>query len=237
MNKKAVIGIMAVGVVTVAVATHTGLAQSLNTYLEDKSNTILRIELIAPPEALQANDTFWGKIRLFLGIRQIARIKPAVGTKLLVQASAYASSPYQTDATPCITAAGTRVRPGVVATNFLPLGTLLDISGQEFIVEDRMNPRYAGYYLDVWFPSTSSALQFGRKQIAITIKGYGDPGQDIRTAESEPEDKKAAATKKKVSVWEHLQTQLASISELLGARRRGNVDQYDINCLADAENG
>lgn len=220
----------------IAASVHTGLAQSLNAYLEDKSNTVLRIELISPPEAIQANDTFWGKIRLFLGIRQIARIKPAVGTKLLVQASAYASSPYQTDSTPCITAAGTRVRPGVVATNFLPMGTLLEINGEEFIVEDRMNPRYAGYYLDLWFPSTTSALQFGRKQIAITITGYGDPGQEIRIAEPE-QDKKADATKKKISVWERFQTQLASIGELLGARRSGNVDQYDINCFVDSENG
>lgn len=237
MNKKAVIYILGIAGACIAGSIQTGLAQSLNNYLEDKSHAMLRIELVAPPEALQANQTFLGRIRLFLGIRQIARIKPAVGTKLLVQASAYASSPYQTDATPCITAAGTRVRPGVVATNFLPMGTLLEINDQEFIVEDRMNPRYDGYYLDLWFPSTTSALQFGRKQIAITITGYGDPGQDIRTAAPEKEDKETAENNQSVSVWERFQAQLASLSDLLGARRSGNLDQYDINCFAEAESG
>lgn len=208
--------------------TQTAVGQSLTNYLQDKSDSVLRIELVTPPGALPAEATLWGRIKKLLGVRQVARIQPPVGTKLVVQASAYASSPYQTDSTPCITAAGTRVRPGVVATNFLPLGTILEINGLKFIVEDRMNSRYAGYYMDLWFPSTSSALTFGRKNLEITIAGYGKPGQEIRSevAQVEPvvEEK---------GFLDRVRDQLSSIGQLLGAKSAAELNQHDIDCLQE----
>lgn len=213
---------------------HTGAAQSLGNYLQDKSDAVLRVELITPPGVVPQMNTFWGRIRSLLGIRQVTRIKPPVGTELIVQASAYASSPYQTDSTPCITAAGTRVRPGIVATNFLPLGALLEINGQEFIVEDRMNSRYDGYYMDLWFPSTSSALQFGRKSISITITGYGKPGQDIRLVTTETEnDETATETEAAKGFWQNVQERLAFIGQLLGARSAADLNKHDIDCLVE----
>jgi 3D (Asp-Asp-Asp) domain-containing protein len=90
----------------------------------------------------------------------------------LVDATGYSSTPDQTDSTPFITASGTFVRDGVVAANFLPIGTRIKIpelfGDKQFIVEDRMNSRY-WYRVDVWFPDRESALQFGLKKIKVEI--------------------------------------------------------------------
>lgn len=83
-----------------------------------------------------------------------------------VSATAYSSTPDQTDDSPFITAAGTYVRDGIVAANFLPLGTMIkipEIYGDKiFIVEDRMNRRYPDR-VDVWFPKRVMADDFGIK--------------------------------------------------------------------------
>lgn len=101
-------------------------------------------------------------------------------------ATAYSSTSDQTDDSPFITAANTRVRDGVVATNALPLHTKIKIpalfGNKIFVVEDRMNKRYGerattlnaenlkdGGRLDIWFPDTSKALKFGIKKVTIQI--------------------------------------------------------------------
>lgn len=91
---------------------------------------------------------------------------------LVVEASGYSSTPDQTDDTPFITAKGTYVRDGIVATNMLPFGTLIRIPSafgdKVFVVEDRMNKRYQNH-IDVWFPDRQSALEFGRKTVKIEV--------------------------------------------------------------------
>lgn len=91
---------------------------------------------------------------------------------LTVMATAYSSTPDQTDDTPFVTARNTRVRDGVIAANFLPFGTEIripDIYGDKiFIVEDRMNRRY-WHRVDIWFPERQMAKEFGIKQIRIEI--------------------------------------------------------------------
>ena len=91
-----------------------------------------------------------------------------------VSASAYSSDPDQTDDTPFITASGSTVRDGIVATNFLPFGTKIKIpkvfGDKVFTVEDRMNARYnEKQYIDIWFDNTLSAIHFGRKTVLIEI--------------------------------------------------------------------
>lgn len=90
----------------------------------------------------------------------------------VVSASAYSSSVDETDDTPFITAKGTYVRDGIVATNFLPFGTAIkipEIYGDKiFVVEDRMNRRYVTN-VDIWFPSKELAKQFGRKTVTIEV--------------------------------------------------------------------
>ncbi len=87
--------------------------------------------------------------------------------EIRVIATGYSSSPLETDETPFITAAGTNVRDGIIASNLLPFGTkvmLPDLYGNKiFVVEDRMNSRKGVYQVDIWFPSRSDALNFGAK--------------------------------------------------------------------------
>src|SRR5258708_6012855 len=134
----------------------------------------------------QLQRTWWQTLLSYVGLKSNSGSLLPIGTVLHVVSSAYAPSTYQTDGTPCITAAGTTVRPGVVATNFLPLGTIVSIESKKYIVEDRMNSRYKGYYMDIWFPSTSQALDFGRKKIEITIVDYGKPGDILETPSPTP---------------------------------------------------
>ena len=90
----------------------------------------------------------------------------------IVPATAYSSTKDQTDHTPFITASGTHVREGVIAANFLPLGTVVKIpeifGDKTFIVEDRMNSRYF-YQIDVWFQTKTEAKEFGFKKVKIEI--------------------------------------------------------------------
>jgi len=92
--------------------------------------------------------------------------------KIQVMVTAYSSTPWQTDSTPFITAAGTSVRDGIVATNILPFGTKIKIpriyGDKIFVVEDRMHPR-KHYYIDIWFPSYWQAKNFGVKETYIEI--------------------------------------------------------------------
>ncbi len=86
--------------------------------------------------------------------------------------TAYSSTPEQTDDTPFITAAGTSVREGIIAANFLPFGTkvkLPDLYGDKvFVVEDRMHPRKV-YQVDIWFPTYSEAKNFGAQSSAVEV--------------------------------------------------------------------
>lgn len=97
--------------------------------------------------------------------------KEAVKT-MLMTVTAYSSEVGQTDSTPFITAFGTRVRDGIVATNCLPKGALVrfpEVFGdKEFVVEDRMNSRYY-YRMDIWMAETQDAINFGAKTLKVEI--------------------------------------------------------------------
>src|SRR3989344_5544785 len=97
-----------------------------------------------------------------------ANLSFGYGISVDVIASAYSSTPDQTDASPFITASGTHVRHGIVASNFLPLGTKVRIGDEDFIVEDRMNPRYNNVrIIDIWMPSRAEAKEFGTKTLSV----------------------------------------------------------------------
>ena len=90
-----------------------------------------------------------------------------------VVATAYNSLEAQTDSTPFITASGTRTRHGVVAANFLRIGTRVrfpDIyGGTTFIVEDRMNSRYGAGRVDIWMEGYADAKTFGAQRLTMEI--------------------------------------------------------------------
>ena len=93
--------------------------------------------------------------------------------QIKVITTAYSSCVWQTDDTPYITAAGTRVRDGIVANNLLPFGTkirLPEIYGDKiFVVEDRMHSRKGSYHIDIWFASYNEALNFGAQKTYIEV--------------------------------------------------------------------
>jgi 3D (Asp-Asp-Asp) domain-containing protein len=94
------------------------------------------------------------------------------GETYKVAATAYTSVPEQTDDSPFITASGTYARDGVIAANFLPLGTAIKIpelfGDKLFVVEDRMHPRNNGK-IDIWLPTIEEAKRFGTKIVKIVV--------------------------------------------------------------------
>jgi len=86
--------------------------------------------------------------------------------------SAYSSTPDQTDSTPFIMASGKHVYDGAIASNFLPLGTLVRIpelfGGKIFVVEDRMHKRFSDR-VDVWMETRQEAINFGLRSAAIEV--------------------------------------------------------------------
>lgn len=98
----------------------------------------------------------------------------SVKKTLSVRVTAYSSTPDQTDDSPFITASGTHVRDGIVATNMLPFKTLVrfpELFGDKvFVVEDRMNARYTNV-VDIWFPDRQSALNLGNRTATMEVIG------------------------------------------------------------------
>ena len=86
--------------------------------------------------------------------------------------TAYSSTPEETDDTPFITASGSTVRDGIVATNLLPFGTKIQIpelfGDKVFVVEDRMHER-KGNNVYIWMSTKSQALKFGIAYSKIQI--------------------------------------------------------------------
>lgn len=92
--------------------------------------------------------------------------------EITVVVTGYSSSPQETDDTPYLTASGTWVKDGIVATNILPFGTKIRLpeiyENKIFVVEDRMNSR-KGYHVDIWFSDRWQALDFGIRNTYIEV--------------------------------------------------------------------
>jgi 3D (Asp-Asp-Asp) domain-containing protein len=86
--------------------------------------------------------------------------------------SAYTSRVEECDDTPFITADGSYVRDGIVATNFLPFGTKIRIpelfGDKVFEVHDRMNKRYQDR-VDIWMNDLGAARKFGIRHATIEV--------------------------------------------------------------------
>jgi 3D (Asp-Asp-Asp) domain-containing protein len=101
---------------------------------------------------------------------------PAVQTTVkgshFVTVTAYSSTVDQCDSSPFITASGTRVRDGIIATNLLAFGTKVkfpSLYGDKiFIVEDRMNQRFSNR-ADIWFETREQAKKFGVRKLEMVI--------------------------------------------------------------------
>lgn len=98
------------------------------------------------------------------------------GRLITFEVSAYNTLPEQTDNTPCVAANGDNIclekNKNTVATNFLPFGTRIiipSLGNQVYVVRDRMNKRYEGYYLDVLAPTKNHAMVIGRQERKVII--------------------------------------------------------------------
>lgn len=108
-----------------------------------------------------------------LPITELSNPEPQTIRKIRVVITAYSSTIDQTDLDPFVTAAGTRVRDGIIANNLLPFGTKVRIpeiyGNKVFVVEDRMSWKKGNYHIDIWFPSYWEAKNFGAKRTYIEI--------------------------------------------------------------------
>jgi len=108
----------------------------------------------------------------------------AVVKTLHLKVTAYASVPEETSDHPFITASGEHVADGIVAANFLPFGTRIQIPAlfgdKIFTVEDRMNQKFSSR-VDIWMPSVSDAVDFGIHSAEIVVLGDGSNNQNSDT--------------------------------------------------------
>lgn len=124
-------------------------------------------------EEILENQFFLIQGNTFLAISSPINQSSKVSRKIEAIITAYSSTPWETDETPYITAAGTKVRDGIAANNYLPLGTKIkipEIFGDKiFVVEDRMHWRKGKYQIDIWFEDYWQAKNFGVKRTYIEI--------------------------------------------------------------------
>ncbi len=88
--------------------------------------------------------------------------------------TAYSSTPDQTDDDPFIAASGKRVYDGMIAANWLPMGTKIKIPslyGEKiFTVDDRMNARYGYGRMDIWMDAPRAQVRkFGVKRAVVEV--------------------------------------------------------------------
>ena len=128
--------------------------------------------LLAAPSFAENPDFCWFSYNEERNVEAKVRIGLLEEDPLKVWVTAYSSSPEETDSTPLITASQTEVRDGVVAANFLPIGTQIMIPeffGEKvFTVEDRMHRRKKNF-VDIWMPSKEDAENFGIARATIVV--------------------------------------------------------------------
>lgn len=140
-------------------------AYGLNQAMIDLNQSVLHIANSPQPILYGKN---WYKDQNQLP--QAGDKEPTLIMKAVV--TAYSSTPDQTDDTPFITANGSHVRDGIVATNMFPFGTkvrLPEIYGDKiFSVEDRMHERFSNRF-DIWMETRLEAQLFGAKYLTIEV--------------------------------------------------------------------
>ena len=97
--------------------------------------------------------------------------EPVVVKEMLRMTTAYNAILSQTDSTPCISASGLNVCEtgrNIVATNEFPFGTLIEIDGVIYEVQDRMNSRYL-YEVDILMEDYNDAKTWGRQEKIIKV--------------------------------------------------------------------
>lgn len=120
--------------------------------------------------------------KLLVSSKNVKKPNKVVKTVL----TAYSSTPDQTDDDPFIAASGKRVYDGMVAANWLPMGTKIKIPslyGEKiFTVDDRMNARYGYGRMDIWMDAPRAQVKkFGVKRVDIEIY-YAEKPNKVKVA-------------------------------------------------------
>jgi 3D (Asp-Asp-Asp) domain-containing protein len=136
---------------------------------------LLVVGLLAIPSTIQADTATPHPQSTVLAVSAAAATSAGpslVPNTKTVWVTAYTSDPEETSDHPLITASGGLVNDGIVAANFLPFGTRIQIPAlfgdKVFVVEDRTSPKFGGR-VDIWMPSHNKAINFGIQKAEIVI--------------------------------------------------------------------
>lgn len=90
--------------------------------------------------------------------------------EVTMNVSAYTASDDECGKSDGITASGVAAVEGVtIAADDLPFGTVVEIQGKDYVVQDRFGGNHRNR-IDIFMVSRSSALHFGRQSITVKIK-------------------------------------------------------------------
>ena len=116
-------------------------------------------------------------IESFKGVHNEEAVAQEEASPITVWVTAYSSTPEETDETPFVTAYGTEARDGIIASNFLPFGTRVQIpklfGDRVFVVEDRMHRRKSDF-VDIWMATKEAAQEFGIHQTEIVVVDHDE---------------------------------------------------------------
>lgn len=86
-----------------------------------------------------------------------------------VTLTAYTASVEECGKADGITASGTKATQGrTIAADHLPFGTLVEIDGHLYTVEDRFGGGYTNK-IDIYFNEYADAINFGRQQRVVKV--------------------------------------------------------------------
>lgn len=130
----------------------------------------------APAEPVAPPSEYLAKLTSFTAESPLESNRRTITATL----TGYSATEDQTDATPCIAASGYDIcenpaGKNVVAANFLPIGTKIQIpklGNKVYIVEDRMHERFTDR-IDILFPASAggrtAAKNFGKQTATVIV--------------------------------------------------------------------
>ena len=105
-----------------------------------------------------------------------------------------------------------------------------------------MNPRY-DRAIDIFFPSTKEALEFGKQKLKIEVVGYDKPGADLPLAADKPKVEigvnvpagASDAEEEPSALFEGIGKIWRTAGKFVSVRQETDVNRYDIDCFKEAE--
>ena len=91
----------------------------------------------------------------------------------VAEVSAYTATDDQCGKSDGITASGTHVKQGrtIAVPSWIPFGTTVVINGVSYVCEDR-GSEIKGNHLDIYMDSLKDAMEYGRKEMEVTVEWH-----------------------------------------------------------------